>query len=198
MTTIHPSADVAPSARLGENVRVWQQAQVRDGARIGDNCNIGKGAYVGLDVEIGANCKIHNYALVHEGIVIEGGVFVGPHVCFANDRYPRAINPDGSLKTAAEWEMAGSIVEYGASIGARSVILPGVRIGRFALVAAGSVVTHDVPPYGLVRGNPARLVGHVCACGKPSHDARPTPSDPTATICAECAEATLVGRGTSQ
>ncbi len=177
---------MAPSARLGENVRVWQQAQIRDGARIGDNCNIGKGAYVGLDVEIGANCKIHNYALVHEGIVIGDGVFVGPHVCFANDRYPRAINPDGSLKTEAEWEMTGSAVEYGASVGARSVILPGVRIGRFALVAAGSVVTRDVPAYGLVRGNPARLVGHVCACGKPSRDARPAPSGQTVYVCADC------------
>ncbi len=188
MTTIHPSADVSPEAHLGEGVRVWQQAQVRAGARVGDHCNVGKGAYIGLDVQIGANCKIHNYALVHEGVTIEDGVFVGPHVCFANDRYPRAITPDGQLKTGADWHLDGGYVEHGASLGARSVILPGVRVGRFALVGAGSVVTQDVPAYGLVRGNPARLVGHVCACGKPTEDrqgegyvcpdcARPHPND---------------------
>ncbi len=179
--TIHPSADVSPEAHLGAGVRVWQQAQVRAGASVGDGCNIGKGAYVGTDVRIGANCKIHNYALVHEGVTIEDGVFVGPHVCFANDRYPRAVTPDGRLKTGSDWDLAGSHVEYGASLGARSVILPGVRVGRFALVGAGSVVTKDVPAYGLVRGNPARLVGHVCACGRPTEDTRGE-----AYACADC------------
>jgi UDP-2-acetamido-3-amino-2,3-dideoxy-glucuronate N-acetyltransferase len=184
--TIHASADVSPEASLGAGVRVWQQAQIRPGAQIGDHCNIGKGAYIGLDVKIGANCKIHNYALVHEGMTIEDGVFVGPHVCFANDRYPRAITPDGQLKAGTDWELTGCHVEYGASLGARSVILPGVRIGRFALIAAGSVVTKDVPAHGLVRGNPARLVGHVCACGKPT-------DNPCGTryLCPGCAKETL-------
>ena len=186
MAFIHPSADVSPDAEIGDNTRIWQQAQVRDGAKIGEGCNIGKGAYIGVGVQIGANCKIHNSALVHEGITIAAGVFVGPQVCFANDLYPRAINADGSLKSEAEWELTPSQVEYGASIGARSVILPGVTIGRFALVGAGSVVTKDVPAYGLVRGNPARLAGHVCACGRPSREARTSAPGETIYVCPEC------------
>jgi len=186
MAKVHFTADVAHGAELGENVRVWQQAQIRENAHIGDNCNIGKGAYVGVGVTVGANCKIHNYALLHEGAQIADGVFVGPHVVFANDLYPRAINPDGTQKDASDWEMTPTIVEYGAAIGARSVILPGVTIGRFALVAAGSVVTRDVPAYGLVRGHPARLAGYVCACGRPSSDARTTGPNETVYVCPAC------------
>jgi acetyltransferase-like isoleucine patch superfamily enzyme len=195
MTTIHPTADVAESAVLGEGVRVWQQAQIRDNARIGAGCNIGKGAYIGLGVVVGANCKIHNYALLHEGAIVADGVFVGPHVVFANDMYPRAINPDGTLKNADDWRQETTRVEYGASVGARSVLLPGVTVGAHALVGAGSVVTRDIPPFGLVVGNPARLVGHVCACGLPSDDDVDIPGGEVIYVCEKCAQPVMERMG---
>jgi UDP-2-acetamido-3-amino-2,3-dideoxy-glucuronate N-acetyltransferase len=191
MITIHPSADVAESAVLGDGVRVWQQVQIRDNARVGANCNIGKGVYIGLDVVVGANCKIHNYSLLHEGAIVDDGVFVGPHVVFANDMYPRAINPDGTLKGVEDWHMATTRVEFGAAIGTRSVLLPGITVGKFALVGAASVVTKDVPPYGLVRGHPARVVGYVCACARPSVDARTLASGETVYVCPKCVDVAL-------
>ncbi len=191
MIKVHESADVADGAIVGDGTRIWQQAQIREGAKIGPGCNIGKGVYVGIDVVVGANCKIHNYSLLHEGAVIGEGVFVGPHVVFANDMYPRAINPDGSQKSANDWHMETTTVDYGAAIGARSVILPGVHIGKFALIGAGSVVTHDVPAFGLVRGHPARLAGHVCACGKPSKESRTSIKGEQIYVCAECMDTLL-------
>ena len=97
--------------------------------------------------------------------VIEDGVFVGPHVCFTNDKYPRAINSDGTLKRADDWQVSETLIKYGAALGARSVILPGITVGEWAMTAAGAVVTRDVPAYGLVVGHPARLRGFVCPCG---------------------------------
>lgn len=162
---VHPTAEVAADAELGPNCRVWHQAQIREGARLGANCIVGKGAYIDVGVQIGSNVKIQNRASVYHGVTLADGVFVGPHVIFTNDRIPRAINPDGSLKSDADWEVGTTQVGYGASIGAGAVILPGISIGRFAMVGAGAVVTHDVPDYCLVVGHPARLVGYVCPCG---------------------------------
>ena len=166
---IHSTADVSPRAILGSDARIWHQAQVREGARIGENCIIGKGAYIDFDVRIGSNVKIQNGAFIYHGAAIEDGVFVGPGVILANDRLPRAINPDGSLKSDADWEVSPTLVRRGASIGAGAVILPGVTIGEFAMIGAGALVTHDVPSHGLVYGNPARLHGYVCRCGRPLH-----------------------------
>jgi len=162
---IHPSADVSERAAIGEGTAIWQQSQVREGANIGSRCVIGKCVYIGADVVIGNSCKIENHASLHEGIELEDGVFIGPHVVLTNDRLPRAINPDGSLKSAEDWVMGRIRICYGAAVGASSVVLPDVTIGRFALVGAGSVVTRDVPPHGLVIGNPARLIGYVCRTG---------------------------------
>lgn len=162
---VHPSAIVDPRAYLGEGVRVWHEAQIRERASIGRNCVIGKGAYIDLDVQLGANCKIQNYALLYHGCTLGDGVFIGPAAILTNDPRPRAINPDGTLKNTDDWECGQIVIEDGASIGAGAIVLPGVRIGRFALVGAGAVVTRYVPPFALVTGNPARQINWVCRCG---------------------------------
>jgi len=117
-------------------------------------------------VRLGNRCKIQNNALLYEGVVLEDGVFVGPAVCFTNDFLPRAVNPDGSLKSAEDWEVGQTRVQRGASVGAHSVVVTGITIGEWALVGAGSVVTHDVPPHALVYGSPARQRGWVCKCAR--------------------------------
>jgi acetyltransferase-like isoleucine patch superfamily enzyme len=167
--TVHvqPSADVDDRAQLGDGSSVWHLAQVREGAVLGSHCIVGRGAYVGPGVRMGDNCKLQNYALVYEPAVLEDGVFVGPAAVFTNDHYPRAVSPDGSLKSAADWEPVGVTVREGASIGARSVCVAPVTVGRWALVAAGSVVIKDVPDFALVAGVPARFVRWVGKAGVP-------------------------------
>lgn len=163
---LHPSAEVASSARVGKGTSIWHRARVREGAVIGDHCILGTGTYVDCDVVIGNKVKIQNHALLYRGAKLEDGVFIGPRACLTNDRHPRAINPGGTLKTEEDWTVGPIRICYGASIGASAVVLPGVTIGRFAMVAAGAVVSRDVPDYGLVMGVPARLEGFVCRCGE--------------------------------
>lgn len=162
---IHPTADVSPHAKIGEKTQVWHQAQIREGASLGEECIIGKGVYIDFDVVIGNRVKIQNGAMIYHGVEIEDGVFIGPGACFTNDHFPRAVNPDGNLKGNDDWQVGRSKVRYGASIGAGAIILPGITVGRFAMVAAGAVVTHDVPNFALVMGIPAREAGYVCKCG---------------------------------
>lgn len=164
---IHPSADVSPRATIGAGTRIWHQCQVREGAVLGRNCIISKGVYIDLDVQIGNHVKIQNGVSVYHGVTLEDGVFCGPHCVFTNDLRPRAINPDGTLKSNDEWTLSQTLVKMGASIGAHATIVCGTTIGRWAMVGAGAVVTHDVPDYGLVFGTPARLLGFVCPCGEP-------------------------------
>jgi UDP-2-acetamido-3-amino-2,3-dideoxy-glucuronate N-acetyltransferase len=162
---IHVTADVSDQAKIGAGTAIWHQAQVRGGASVGSNCILGKGVYVDTGVTIGENVKIQNYVSIYHGVVIEDGVFCGPHCVFTNDKAPRAVNPDGSLKKDDDWMVSTTLVRQGASIGAGATIVCGVTIGRWAMIGAGAVVTRDVPDYGLVWGNPARLRGFVCRCG---------------------------------
>jgi UDP-2-acetamido-3-amino-2,3-dideoxy-glucuronate N-acetyltransferase len=163
---IHPTADVSPRATIGANTRIWHHAQIRTGAQVGANCIIGKGVYIDFDVSVGANSKLQNGVYVYHGAAVEEGVFLGPNVILTNDRLPRAINPNGSLKTAADWQVSPILIRRGASIGAGAIVLPGVTVGEFAMVGAGAVVTRDIPAHGLAYGNPARLYGYVCGCGQ--------------------------------
>ena len=158
-------AVVEPGATIGSGSRVWDHAQVRADARVGDECVIGRGAFVDTGVLVGDRCKIQNDALLYSPARLGDGVFVGPAVVLTNDLYPRAVNPDGSVKSASDWEPVGVVVRDGASIGARAVCVAPVEIGRWAMVAAGAVVVSDVPDHALVAGVPARRVGWVGRAG---------------------------------
>ncbi|MEP6799213.1 MAG: acyltransferase [Lapillicoccus sp.] len=161
------TADVSPDATVGDGTSVWHLAQVREDAVVGANCILGRGSYVGPGVRIGDNCKLQNYALVYEPAVLEDGVFIGPAVVLTNDYYPRSVTPDGVLKRGDDWPAVAVTVRTGASIGARAVCVAPVTIGRWALVAAGSVVTRDVADFALVAGVPARRIRWVGRAGVP-------------------------------
>jgi UDP-2-acetamido-3-amino-2,3-dideoxy-glucuronate N-acetyltransferase len=164
------TADVDISAAIGPGTRIWHLAQVREDATLGTGCIVGRGAYVGPGVVIGDNVKLQNYALVYEPARLENDVFIGPAAVLTNDPFPRSVDVSGKLKRTEDWHAQGVIVRHGASIGARVVVVPGREIGRFALVAAGAVVTRDVPDYALVVGVPARQVGWVGRAGRPLSD----------------------------
>ncbi|MFO7689089.1 MAG: acyltransferase [Cryobacterium sp.] len=162
---IAESADIDPSAVIGPGSLIWHLSQVREYARIGPGCILGRGSYIGPGVILGKNCKIQNYALIYEPALLEDGVFVGPAAVFTNDLFPRAVNIDGSRKTDEDWEIVGVTVRTGASIGAGAICIAPITIGRWAMVAAGAVVTRDVPDFALVAGTPARHIGWVGRSG---------------------------------
>lgn len=167
---IFDSADVDDGASIGAGTLVWHLAQIREGATIGRQCIIGRGAYIGPGVTLGDKCKVQNYALVYEPAIVEYGAFIGPAVVFTNDSFPRAVTPDGELKSGDDWDAVGVVVREGASVGARAVCIAPVTIGRWAMVAAGSVVTTDVPDFALVAGVPARRIKWVGRAGVPLVD----------------------------
>lgn len=162
---VQSTAEVDPSAEIGANTQVWHWVQIRENAQVGSECILSKGVYIDKNVRIGNKVKIQNNVSVFEGVTIEDGVFVGPHVCFTNDKLPRAVTEDFGLAGADNWKISPTLVKQGASIGANATILPGTTIGEFAMVGAGSVVTKDVEDYVLVYGNPARPVARVDKSG---------------------------------
>ena len=151
---IHESAYVEDGAIIEEGTNIWHFVHIRKNAKIGKKCNIGKSVYIDSNVIVGNNCKIQNFATLYNGLIVGNDVFVGPHVCFTNDVYPRA-------KIWFDGKITKTIVKDGASIGANSTIIAGVTIGRYSMIGAGSVVTKDVPDFTLVVGNPAKIVGQV-------------------------------------
>jgi acetyltransferase-like isoleucine patch superfamily enzyme len=167
---IHPTAEVSSAARIGEGTRIWHHAQIREDAELGSECIVGKNVYIDRGVKIGNRVKIQSNALLYHGLTIEDGVFIGPGATTTNDVLPRAITPDGLLKTDSDWDVGPVVIRYGASIGAGAIILPHVTIGRFALVAAGALVTRSVPDHTIVVGAPARPTGFACQCGRRMDD----------------------------
>lgn len=170
---IADTADVHADASVGDGSFVWDLAVVREDASIGEECIVGRGAYVGPGVRMGDRCKVQNHALVYEPAVLEDGAFVGPAVVFTNDEFPRAVTPDGRLKNADDWKAVGVTVRTGAAVGARAVCIAPVTIGRWAMVAAGAVVTRDVPDFALVAGVPARRIRWVGRAGRPLEETAP-------------------------
>ena len=165
--TVAPTADVDARAGIGPGTRIWHLAQIREDATLGRDCTIGRGAYVGPGVVVGDNVKLQNHALVYEPARLGDGVFIGPAAVLTNDEYPRAVTPEGRLKTGDDWTAVGVTIGEGAAVGARAVCVAPVTVGRWALVAAGAVVTKDVPDFALVVGVPARRVGWVGRAGRP-------------------------------
>lgn len=171
----HSSAVIEQGAIVSESARIWHDVHIREGARIGDYVSVGKGAYIDQSVAVGPGTKIQNYACLYAGVDVGPHVFIGPHACFTNDRYPRAVG---------DWTPGFTLVQRGASIGANATIVCPVSIGKFAMIGAGCVVTEDVPDYGKVIGNPSRLVGFVCERG---HALIPSEAVSDAGWCHRCA-----------
>lgn len=163
---IHPTAVVSEQAEIGEGTKVWMNVQIRDDVRIGRNCIIGRNTYVEDGVTLGDNCKVQNNALLYRSATLEDGVFIGPGAILTNDKVPRAVNPDGSLKGAEDWHAGHIHIGKGASVGAGSIVLTDLSIGAWAMVGSGALVTKNVPAHALVVGIPARIVGYVCKCGQ--------------------------------
>lgn len=157
---VHPTAVVDEGAQLGEGTKVWHFCHVEGTAVIGQKCSIGQNAYVGQRVSIGDGCKLQNNVSIYEGVTLGNGVFCGPSCVFTNDLTPRALYPKGHTN------FVPTVVEDGASIGANATIVCGHRIGRCAMIGAGALVTHDVPPHALMLGVPAKAHGFVCTCGE--------------------------------
>lgn len=166
---IHETALVEDNVSIGDGTRIWHYVHVRQGASIGSGCNIGRGVYIDAAVSLGNHVKVQNYVSIYEGVTIEDGVFVGPHAVFTNDKIPRAVTPQMTAKAADDWVLVPTRIKSGASIGANAVIVCGVTVGRWAMIGSGAVVTKDVPDYGLVVGNPARLIDYVCPDGHRLH-----------------------------
>jgi UDP-2-acetamido-3-amino-2,3-dideoxy-glucuronate N-acetyltransferase len=154
----HPTAVIDAPADIGDGTKVWHFCHVMAGAHIGPGCSLGQNVYVGARAVVGAGCKIQNNVSLYDAVTLEDEVFVGPSAVFTNVVNPRAF-------VVRKDQYRPTLVRRGASIGANATIVCGHEIGAYAFVAAGAVVTRDVPPHALVKGVPATLGGWVCRCG---------------------------------
>lgn len=159
------NATIQDNVFIGSGSKIWDNSFIR--SNIGMNCIIARNVYVDIQVPIGNNVKIQNRNNITHGVIIEDGVFVGPNVTFSNDKYPRAVNIDGTLKSGSDWECIKTLIKKGASLGAGSVIVCGVTIGEWSMIGAGSVVTRNVPAFAMVVGNPAKIIKWVSKKGIP-------------------------------
>jgi UDP-2-acetamido-3-amino-2,3-dideoxy-glucuronate N-acetyltransferase len=188
---VHASAELEADVAVGPRSSVWNRAVLRNGAKLGAECIVGRDAFIDEGVCLGDRVKVQNGALIYHGVTVGNGVFIGPGAILTNDRYPRAITATGELSRADDWTLSPIELADGCSIGAGAVVVAGVKVGRFATVGAGAVVTRDVPDYALVAGNPARRLGWVCACGTRLVDdtganATPIPTPETPLACPRC------------
>lgn len=165
---LHATACVEEDAEIGEGTKIWHHAVVRSGAKIGDSCSLGQNTYIASGAVIGNRVRLQNNVSVFDGVTLEDDVFCGPNVTFTNVLFPRCEYP----KLTGDYEK--TLVEHGATLGAGCIIIAGVTIGKYAMIAAGAVVTNDVPNHALVIGAPARLRGWLCKCGKAISSSCPT------------------------
>lgn len=159
---IHHTAEVCELAKIGSGTRIWNNVQVREKTTIGELCTLSKDVYIDSNVSIGNRCKIQNSVSVYQGVTIEDDVFIGPHAVFTNDKVPRAFNND--------WKIVKTHIMKGASIGANATIVCGITIGEYSMIAAGALVTKDVPPFTLVLGQPARPRFRIDKDGNKLHE----------------------------
>lgn len=167
---VHLTADISEGVGIGKGTQIWHQSQIREGTVIGKECTVGKGVYIDKNSKIGNRVKIQNYASLYCQTIIEDGVFIGPYVCITNDKFPRAVNPDGSRKSENNWIGSKTVIHRGASVGAGAIIIPNIEIGEYAMIGAGSLITKDILPYNLVYGVPSKTIGYVGICGHPASE----------------------------
>lgn len=151
---------IIKNVKLGKNVQIYNFVNIY-GCEIGDNTKIGSYVEIREEVKIGKTCKIQAFAFIPQGVVIEDEVFIGPHACFVNDKYPRATVKGKLKEKGKDWVAEKTVVKKGASIGANAIILGGVTIGENSIIGAGSVVTKDIPPNVIATGNPAKVISKI-------------------------------------
>lgn len=157
---VHETSIIDDNVEIGERTKIWHFCHVQSGARIGKGCSFGQNVNVSNNVKVGDGCKVQNNVSIYEGVELEDYVFCGPSMVFTNDLTPRAKYPKGSAGYKK------TILHTGASVGANATIVCGHEVGKWAMVAAGAVVTKNVPDYALFAGVPAKQIGWVCECGE--------------------------------